>query len=317
LIFRKTGRPTENVWFYNVEGDGSSLKKARKFGSQFRNDFPDLLSKWPKRETQESRSWLVPVKRIIENNYNMTLSRLGLTKPKVIFYSDPLTILELVGARQEKAITTISCTKEILESNIRSLALIDKYETVPLSNSGYFEIIMGQSPPSRTYNIVGKGLPFLQGKAEFGEFYPIATKFCTEPTRIAEPNDILVSVRAPVGATNIADRQYAIGRGLAAIRCNPKVNPRYLLYVLRRMEMQIAEHVRDQGSGFTAIKKKQLKSIEVPVPEIDIQSQLVGLIDNLLDKAKQLRGFQIENESELTDFVPALLAKAFGGELYF
>ncbi|MGB9274087.1 MAG: N-6 DNA methylase [Terrimicrobiaceae bacterium] len=53
LVFEKTGKPTESVWFCRVEGDGSSLKKARKFGPQFRNDFPDLLAKWPKRQTAD------------------------------------------------------------------------------------------------------------------------------------------------------------------------------------------------------------------------------------------------------------------------
>lgn len=78
FVFRNTGRPMENVWFFNVEGDGSSLKKARKFGPQYRNDFPDLLRMWPKRETEEGRAWLVPARKIIDNGYNMTLSGLEL-----------------------------------------------------------------------------------------------------------------------------------------------------------------------------------------------------------------------------------------------
>ena len=80
------------------------------------------------------------------------------------------------------------------------------------------KIILGQSPPSDTYNTTGTGLPFFQGKAEFTELYPIVEKWCSSPNKIAEPNDILLSVRAPVGALNIANQKCCIGRGLAAIR---------------------------------------------------------------------------------------------------
>jgi hypothetical protein len=80
------------------------------------------------------------------------------------------------------------------------------------------EIFMGQSPPGSTYNNRGNGLPFFQGKAQFGEVFPVPDKWCSEPLRIAHKGDILVSVRAPVGPTNLAVEKCCIGRGLAAIR---------------------------------------------------------------------------------------------------
>ena len=73
------------------------------------------------------------------------------------------------------------------------------------------KIIMGQSPPSDTYNENALGIHFFQGKAEFTDLYPIEKKYCTKPTKIAEPNDILLSVRAPVGTTNIANQKCCIG----------------------------------------------------------------------------------------------------------
>jgi len=82
------------------------------------------------------------------------------------------------------------------------------------------EIIMGQSPPGDTYNETGDGLPFFQGKAEFGETCPTVKKWCNAPKKIAEAGDILMSVRAPVGPTNLASERCCIGRGLAAIRAN-------------------------------------------------------------------------------------------------
>ena len=80
------------------------------------------------------------------------------------------------------------------------------------------EIVLGQSPPSSTYNENENGLPFYQGKLEFGNIYPSPQKWCTEPKKIAEKGDVLISVRAPVGPTNICPERSCIGRGLAAIR---------------------------------------------------------------------------------------------------
>jgi len=100
----------------------------------------------------------------------------------------------------------------------------ENWEVVRLGDKNLFELIMGQSPPSSSYNQNKKGLPFLQGKAEFGEIYPQPIKWCDKPIKVAEKNDILISVRAPVGDLNLADQKYCIGRGLAAIRLKNNVN---------------------------------------------------------------------------------------------
>jgi type I restriction enzyme S subunit len=80
------------------------------------------------------------------------------------------------------------------------------------------EIIAGQSPKSEFYNENGEGVPFFQGKADFGEDYPTVTTWCTKPKKMAKEGDMLFSVRAPVGPTNIAKVDCCIGRGLSAIR---------------------------------------------------------------------------------------------------
>src|ERR1700694_2575338 len=91
-----------------------------------------------------------------------------------------------------------------------------KPETVPLSEACM--VLMGQSPPGTSYNTSGDGLPFFQGKTDFGDMFPRVRVFCTQPSRIAEHGDILMSVRAPVGPTNLAKEKCCIGRGLAALR---------------------------------------------------------------------------------------------------
>ena len=114
LVFRNTGRPTEDVWFFRVEGDGSSLSKARKFGSQYRNDFPDLLRMWPKREIETGRAWLVPAQKIIDNGYNMTLSSLGLMEPETVNHPEPEQILASIAEKEGRILKLIQEMRELL-----------------------------------------------------------------------------------------------------------------------------------------------------------------------------------------------------------
>ena len=114
LIFQKTGRPAEEVWFYRVQGDGSSLKKARKFGPQFRNDFPDLLAKWPKRETVDGLAWRVPAQKIIDNGYNLTLSSLGLVEPEKTDHLEPEEILASVAEKERRILQIIEEMNELV-----------------------------------------------------------------------------------------------------------------------------------------------------------------------------------------------------------
>ena len=114
LIFQKTGKPTKETWFYRVEGDGSSLKKARKFGPQFRNDFPDLLAKWPKRQTEEGRAWRVPAARITANGYNMTLASLGLVEPEKTDHAEPEDILASVTEKERRILKIVEEMRELV-----------------------------------------------------------------------------------------------------------------------------------------------------------------------------------------------------------
>lgn len=116
MIFQNTGKPSENVWFYKVEGDGSSLRKARKFGEQYRNDLPDLLEKWKNRTTKEGRAWIVPASKIIEKNYNLTLSGLGLVEAEAIDHDEPGEILESVASKEEKIFNLIEEMRLLLQN---------------------------------------------------------------------------------------------------------------------------------------------------------------------------------------------------------
>lgn len=114
FIFQNTGKPTKQTWFYKVDGDGSSLSKARKFGEQHPNDFPDLLDKWPKRKTEDGRAWLVPAKRIIEANYNLSLSTLGLVESEKVIHDAPEDILESIAAKEHQVFSIIAEMRKVL-----------------------------------------------------------------------------------------------------------------------------------------------------------------------------------------------------------
>jgi type I restriction enzyme S subunit len=183
----------------------------------------------------------------------------------------------------------------------------------PLNDARYFTVTMGQSPPSTTYNDDGNGLPFYQGKTDFGKISPTPRKYCTQPSRIAEKNDVLISVRAPVGPTNLANEKCCIGRGLAAIRCQNSVLPKFLLYFLRSIEQKIADSVQDQGGGFTAIKRDQLKAFEIPISPLDAQRRMVARIEELTNCAEQAKEEASEREMELDVLLQALYSQMIEG----
>lgn len=175
------------------------------------------------------------------------------------------------------------------------------------------QIIMGQSPPSVTYNVSRKGLPFYQGKKDYGEVYPTPRVWCSDPVKIAERNDILISVRAPVGALNISVEKSCIGRGLAGVRAGEKINFKYLYYFLRKMEKEIASW--GTGSTFAAISKKHLENIIIPLPPLPEQKKIVARMDALTQKVRQLQKLQSETATNLTALKQSILHKAFLGKL--
>ena len=130
------------------------------------------------------------------------------------------------------------------------------------------DVVMGQSPPSSAYNTTGDGLPFFQGKAEFGALHPTVVKWCSEPSKVAHPDDVLMSVRAPVGPTNIANARCCIGRGLAAIRPGSGLRSKWLLYAFRFMEQAIDD--LGTGTTFKAISGETLRQLHVPVADLAV-----------------------------------------------
>lgn len=159
-------------------------------------------------------------------------------------------------------------------------------EVVRLGDERIADLIMGQSPPSSTYNNKGIGIPFLQGNAEFGEMYPKPVLSCSQPKKLSEKNDILLSVRAPVGDVNITPYKLCIGRGLAAIR--PKIDKLdflFLFYYLK-FESRIFESL-SMGSTFKAIRKGEVEKFNLPLPPLPEQQKIAEILSGV-DKKLEL-----------------------------
>ena len=183
---------------------------------------------------------------------------------------------------------TMDAYKKLLETTDQLVKsqFIEMFKDV---DQGYLSdvamITMGQSPSGKTYNTDGEGVPFYQGKTEFGELYiGEPTTWTTSPTRYAECNDVLMSVRAPVGSTNLAIEHCCLGRGLAGIRpIEGKSTSLFILYSMRSIESQIEG--MGVGSTFKAINKDQVYKLPIPLAPLSLQEQFVELAEQS-DKSK-------------------------------
>lgn len=163
---------------------------------------------------------------------------------------------------------------------------------------------MGQSPPSSSYNDIGEGLPFYQGKTDFGFINPVPRKYCNEPSKIADKGDILISVRAPVGPVNIANDKCCIGRGLAAIKAST-ADQLFLYFNLIYQESFIAS--LGTGSTFKAINKSQLENVLIPNIPL-LEQRKIAHVLSTVQKAIEQQDNLIRTTTELKK---ALMQKLF------
>ncbi len=158
-------------------------------------------------------------------------------------------------------------------------------DTVNLSDQDVAEVILGQSPPSTAYNDAGRGLPFFQGKADFGLLHPIPRVWCDAGQKFATAGDVLMSVRAPVGDVNIATGDCVIGRGVAAIRAGDRTDPWFLYFALIHSKPTLES--RATGSTFASVNKTTLADLDIPFPEMAEQTIIGALLRRLVAKSEQ------------------------------
>jgi len=234
----------------------------------------------------------------------LTLSPVFIPLPPLPEQKKIAEILRTVDGAIEKVDETIERTERLKKGLMQELLtkgighrefkdaeigrIPKEWEVVKLGDIRFFKLIMGQSPPSSTYNKSGIGIPFLQGCAEFGKIYPSPNLYCSKPLKIVRLGDILISVRAPVGEINIADTNLCIGRGLAALRPKEKsVNTFYIYYALHKAKGKLKN--RSSGSTFKAIAKRDLENFQIPLPPLPEQKQIAKILMTVDKKLELLR----------------------------
>lgn len=195
--------------------------------------------------------------------------------------------------------------------NLINNELPDNWVITKLSDFAHIE--MGQSPTSDTYNLDGQGLPFFQGKSEFGAVFPETRKYCSLPKKIAEKGATLLSVRAPVGPTNLAKTRCCIGRGLAAIQPLGGVEEKFILFLIRSIEDVLSS--KGTGSTFSAISKKQIDNLIFAVPPLNEQKRIVARIEELFSELDNGIAALKTAREKLKLYRQAVLKHAFEGKL--
>ena len=174
-----------------------------------------------------------------------------------------------------------------------------------------FVFIMGQSPNGESFNENGVGVPMYQGNADFGFRFPTRRVFTTQPTRFAEINDTLISVRAPVGVQNMATEKCCIGRGVAAFRYkNNSSFYSYTYYKLKSLLDDIKQY-NDNGTVFGSISKSDFENIDIMIPDKDtilnFQKQVKPIDDKIINNYYEIQTLIQQRDS--------LLPKLMSGEI--
>ncbi|MFH1716240.1 MAG: N-6 DNA methylase, partial [Planctomycetota bacterium] len=251
FLDRNLARRTDELLFLKVETDGFDLGAQRRPNGK--NDLPEALKILDGHKKEQKTQ---------ESKLALTVSRKRLLESGDI---------NLSGDRYRK-----------------TAAIQSKWPMVKLGE--VCKVISGQSPDGSTYNDRGEGVPFHQGKTEFTDcVLGPAKSWTTAPERIAEPHDIVMSVRAPVGPVNLVMQRICIGRGLATIRpVDSKIDGRFLFFILRGMEESITG---SQGAAFASINRKEIEAIEIPLPPLEKQARIVAELDGyrkVIEGARQI-----------------------------
>ena len=165
----------------------------------------------------------------------------------------------------------------------------EDWEVKPLGQIS--DVFMGQSPSGTTYNKNGEGVALINGPTEFTDVSPVKVQWTTQPTKICKADDLLICVRgSSTGRMNIADDEYCIGRGVAAIRAKSSSNT---VYLTNQIHLGIEKLLTlSVGSTFPNIDGKSIRSIQIPLPPTLAEQTAIATVlsdtDTLIERLEKL-----------------------------
>jgi len=183
------------------------------------------------------------------------------------------------------------------------------YQHWPMATLGEVcHIEMGQSPPGDSCNTEGRGILLVGGASDFGADYPKPRQWTTEPTKVCQPGDLILSIRATIGRTNVADRPYCIGRGVAALR--PKgVELEWLRNYLMYAESNLV--ALGTGTTFLQVTKRNLEQFLIPLPPRDEQRRIISHIKVMREQIRRLEEILKKTSIQVSNLEETILLKAF------
>ena len=171
------------------------------------------------------------------------------------------------------------------------------------------DVIMGQAPSGEAYNLEGKGWPLIAGAGDFGAVHPAPKKFTTDASKLSKPGDIILGIRATIGEKVLSDGEYCLGRGVAALRANPKLESRFLWHWLDHTRPILS--AKAKGATFKQVNRQDIKELEITLPPIAEQKRIAAI----LDKAEELRELRRQALRELDAIAQSIFIEMFGASI--
>ena len=169
-------------------------------------------------------------------------------------------------------------------------------------------ITMGQAPSGESYNDRGDGLPLIAGAGDFDGERIAPTKFTTQPSKISEAGDIVLSIRASIGAKVWADGEYCLGRGVAGIRPGPKVDARYVWHWLSHSECDLKG--KGRGATFLQVNRTDIGEMPIELPSLSGQRRIAAILDH----ADALRAKRRQVLAHLDALTQSIFREMFGDQ---
>jgi len=149
-------------------------------------------------------------------------------------------------------------------------------------------ITMGQAPNGESYNDIGHGVPLIAGAADLGLIHPSPAKWTTQPTKISNPGDIILCIRATIGDRNWANSRYCLGRGVAGLRSDEtRLDQNFLWHWLDHSSFELKS--KGRGATFLQVSKSDIASLEIPLPPLPEQKRIAAILDKAGSREQRRR----------------------------